>query len=303
MATWDDINSLFQSRSVFGEYVEDIIRHLVGSQLFPAWNIPLRAIADASNQLVNNIASILAGAVFVKNAGTTPDDTVSEFVDPAQIWDVTSLVGDIGVRSYTATVQSQDVDQLAMELASQRLGILKAFREQCFLPQQANGFLGFPDLVVPGQVVTSLLGTFNLELMDTLQQLVTEGNGAIRDTAYFMNSAAEKAYIQQVRASGQRLQYVIDRFGTKCLAYDFKPIYRCDYIPNNEPPGGNMTSVYCAVLDYENNGVYSIEGDMRIQFAQRQEAEDADLWRGSLPCGLGVAKPASIARATGLIVT
>lgn len=248
-------------------------------------------------------------AAFMKNNLSAMDKTSADLQDPAVTVEATCIGKDVDLTEYIQTYGSYTADQLEYLIGMAKIAIRIAFWNQVFRPAAGDGFEGLPTLAVPAQTIPigANGGPFNLDMLDDLCALVSEGDAEMSLRCLVMTRDSFKSYVRLVRAAGYKLPDTeIDGF--RYAMHNGVPIFVCDYIPSDETlgTGTNLTSIYCMTLGYENKGLWGAvppdvgENGLVTYRAQYGATQDTAIWRVKWYVTLILTQETGLARLEGV---
>lgn len=240
-----------------------------------------------------------------------PGDTVNE--GAATFTQVTTtltvLAGDVDVDKFLNETQSDNNDQLAIQIALKAKALARAARRTIITGDVATtpkAFDGIKKLTPAGQTIAigTNGGPLTLQKLDELVDLVKSG----RPDAILMRPGTVRAYKELLRNTGGGTDAVmmqLPNFSAPVLTHSGIPIIADDFLVGNETKGAgtNMCSVY-AIRMNEADGLHGLYGGASagIRIEEIGTVQNKDAWRVRVKWYLGLALKStqSIARLEGV---
>lgn len=295
---------LAQNELVAG-VIENVITVNRLFEVLPFDGIEGNAIAYNRENALGDTAVFTVGDTITSKAAATFTQVTAS---------LTSIIGDAEVNGLIQATRSGDGnDQAAVQIASKAKSCGRQYQDMLINGTGAsNQFTGLQLLVSGGQTVSNGANGAALTLahMDELIDLVTDKDGAVD---YLTTSAKViRAYKALLRAAGGA---TINEFtklpsGAEVPAYSGVPIFRNDYMLNNQTKGtssGICSSMFAGTFD-DGSRTHGIVGLTASQMAGIQvvdvgekEAADEHIWRVKWYCGLALFSDKGLAVITGIL--
>lgn len=217
------------------------------------------------------------------------------------------LAGDVDVDKFLQETESDDNDQLAIQIAKKAKAVGRLYHKTLAQGDAAvdvKSFDGISKLVSAGQ--TLLAGTngaaLTLSMLDQLLDQVPNGADVI-----VMRRGTVRAFRSLLRAAGGNSanDYMNENFGRPMLHHNGVPIIVNDFLPGNETAGSgtNLCSIYAMRLN-EADGLHGLYGGesagLRVEDIGTVQNKDAQRIRVKWYCGLALKSTKSLARLSGI---
>lgn len=238
-----------------------------------------------------------------------PNDAVVEGAVP--FVEVTTrlriLAGDVDVDKFLQEVESNDNDQLAIQIAKKAKAVGRQYHlklAQGNSTSNSKEFDGLSQLVSSAQ--TTLAGTngaaLTLAMLDQLLDSVPNGADVL---------VARRGTIRAIRtllrsfSGNNAVDVMMENFGRPMLQHNGVPIIANDFLPGNETAGSSSVccSIYAVRLN-EADGLHGLYGGasagIRIEEVGTVQNKDATRTRVKWYCGAALKSTQSLARLSGI---
>lgn len=230
-----------------------------------------------------NRENTLSEAEFLDPYDTVPEGaaTFSNVVTKLKI-----LAGDVDVDKFISGTESDQMSQIAVQLAAKAKGLTRKLRRTLAIGDSgvnAKEFDGVKTLVDAGQVIAAGLNgsALSFSMLDELCDAVPNGADVL-----MVRSGTLRAYRALLRAAGGITpeHIIIPGFGEPILAHNGVPFLVNDFLPGDETQGSSdVTCSAYAIRMNEADGLHMIWGGDNVGIVVENvgtvQNKDAVRWR------------------------
>lgn len=299
--------------------IENVITVNPFFQVLPFDGIDGNALAYNRENVLGGVVAAQVGDDLTTDLGTGAQGAgggAGYAKDPATFTQVTStlttILGDAEVNGLIQATRSSDGnDQTATQIASKAKHAGRKYQD-LFINGSGSGaeFQGLLGLCVASQTVdTGVNGAaLSFDFLDELMDLVVDKDGQVD---YFMMPARTiRAYFALLRALGGASigDTVTLPGGDEVPGYRQVPIFRNDYIPQNQTKGtgSNQTTIFAGNLDdgSRQHGIAGLtasrQAGVNVTDVGESETRDERIWRVKWYSGLALFSEKGLSCADGI---